>query len=248
MRNYIVAAALAGVTMMLCSGCGSMKVETGQHEFKFKKEMTMTLELNYLLYIPEEYNKSKKEWPLILFLHGAGERGNDINKLKKHGPPKLIEQGKKDFPFIIVSPQCPGKGWWTNEKEIMALDALLNKITAEYRVDKQRIYLTGLSMGGFGSWGLAAEYPDRFAAVVPICGGGDPKTAKSIAHLPIWVFHGGKDKTVPIKKSEIMVEALKKAGNDVKFTVYPDAGHDSWTKTYNNPELYKWLLSHNKSE
>jgi predicted peptidase len=115
-------------------------------------------------------------------------------------------------------------------------------MTENYKVDKERIYVTGLSMGGYGTWALAAYSPNRFAALVPICGGGDPSTARRLSHIAIWDFHGAKDSTVPIEQSERMVEALKKSGSDVKFTVYPQAGHDSWTEAYNTPELYEWLL------
>ena len=120
--------------------------------------------------------------------------------------------------------------------------ALLDEIIEKYKVDQDRIYLTGLSMGGFGTWALAAHAPNRFAAIVPICGGGDPSRTKRIARIPAWVFHGGKDPTVPLEMSQKMVEALKKNGGDPKFTIFPDAGHDSWTQAYDTPELYEWLL------
>lgn len=208
-----------------------------------EKEMKDDGKLNYLLYLPAHYESSQKKWPLLLFLHGAGERGNDLLKVKLHGPPKLIAQGQK-FPFIIVAPQCPEDQWW----DIETLDKLLKDVTAEYRIDTTRRYLTGLSMGGYGTWALATEYPDRFAAIAPVCGGGDPSKAESIKHIPIWVFHGAKDEVVPIEKSQEMVAALTALGADVKFTVYPEAAHDSWTKTYNNPELYEWFLRNKKQE
>jgi predicted peptidase len=210
-----------------------------QQEKQFEKDITVKVKLNYLLYLPEGYAKGGKAWPLLLFLHGAGESGDDLNKVKTHGPPKLIESGK-DFPCIVVSPQSPGRrfGWNTD-----SLNALLDDVTAKYKVDKDRVYLTGLSMGGYGTWALAAEHPERFAALVPICGGGNPADAAKLKDLPIWVFHGGKDRVVPPKNSEGMVQALKDAGaENVKFTLYPDAGHDSWTETYNNPEVWDWLF------
>jgi len=210
--------------------------EKAQQEKQFEKEIAVKVKMNYLLFLPEGYEKAEKPWPLILFLHGAGESGDDLQKVKIHGPPKIVET-KRDLPFIVVSPQSPGRGW-----NAETLIALLDDVVAKYKVDKDRIYLTGLSMGGFGSWTLAAAYPDRFAAVVPICGGGNPADAKRLKDLPIWVFHGAKDPVVPLARSEAMVNALKEAGGNVKFTVYPDAGHDSWTATYDNPELYKWML------
>ncbi|MGA2033620.1 MAG: prolyl oligopeptidase family serine peptidase [Thermoguttaceae bacterium] len=192
--------------------------------------------MKYLLYLPQDYD-GKDSWPLLLFLHGAGERGHDLELVKKHGPPKLIAAGKA-FPFIVVSPQCADNAWW----EPVELSTLLDEIVEKYKVDQDRIYVTGLSMGGFGTWSLAGREPKRLAAIVPICGGGEPFLASAFAHVPAWVFHGGKDPVVPLERSKQMVDALKRAGGNVKFTVYPEAGHDSWTDTYANPELYQWLL------
>ena len=199
------------------------------------------VELRYLLFLPQGHGSTEKKdekWPLLLFLHGAGERGNDnLDLVKKHGPPKIVDE-KKDFPFITISPQCPAGKRWNAQELAKLVDALANT----YSADPQRLYVTGLSLGGFGSWNLLAEYPGKFAAAIPICGGGDPATAEKMKGTPIWVFHGAKDTAVPVSKSEAMVDALKKAGGNVKFTIYPEAGHDSWTETYNNPEVYKWLL------
>ncbi len=194
------------------------------------------VKMNYLLYLPENYEE-QDEWPLMLFLHGAGERGDDLEKVKKHGPPKLIKQGKQ-FPFIVVSPQCPSNRWW----QPFELSALLDEVISTHKVDDDRVYLSGLSMGGFGSWNLAAYTPGRFAAVAPICGGGEPFWARLLRDIPFWVFHGAKDPVVPLERSQVMVDALKQKKGDVRFTVYPDAGHDSWTETYDNPEFYEWML------
>jgi len=210
-----------------------------------KKRITKTVAINYLLYLPKDYGKDgKKLWPMILFLHGAGERGDNLEAVKKHGPPKLVAAGK-ELPFVIVSPQCPGDDWWTSVEMVDTLSALSDEMVARHRVDPDRIYLTGLSMGGFGTWEMALTFPKRFAAIAPICGRGRPYQANRIKNVPAWVFHGGKDPVVPLKDSEDMVNALKKAGaKEVKFTVYPEAGHDSWTEAYNNPELYSWFLEH----
>jgi predicted esterase len=203
------------------------------------------IKTDYLLFLPEGYDADdSREWPLILFLHGAGERGDSLAKVKVHGPPKLVEQRPGDFPFIIASPQCPAGRWWSTEVLIRLLDELI----ATYRVDESRVYLTGLSMGGFGTWNLAMEAPGRFAAIAPICGGGDPERVWRLRHTPAWVFHGAQDKVVPLQASEQMVEALRSYQPEVKFTIYPEAGHDSWTETYDNPELYQWLLSHRRYE
>ena len=195
--------------------------------------------IKYLLYLPDDDENSENHWPLILFLHGAGERGDDLSRVKSHGPPRLVNEGRS-LPFIIVSPQCPENQRWEPEK----LKLLLDEIITNYRVDQRRIYLTGLSMGGFGTWAMAAEYPNQFAAIAPVCGGGNPAFAKKLSRIPAWVFHGAKDDLVPIKKSEEMVNALKREDGNVRFTVYPEAGHDSWTETYNNQELYNWLLKY----
>jgi predicted peptidase len=200
--------------------------------------------LNYLLYLPENIDaNSAVKWPLILFLHGRGERGSDVEKIKAHGIPKIVE-GRADFPFIALSPQCPGESWWTMELE--ALTILLDEIINHYPVDTARIYLTGLSMGGQGTWELAMRQPDRFAAIAPICGWGEADRIDLIKHIPAWIFHGEQDELVPVQASQIMAEALQAAGGDVRLTLYPEAGHDSWTVTYNNPELYQWFLQHTR--
>jgi predicted peptidase len=219
--------------------------ETGQTPHKFEQRLTKTISLKYLLYLPIDYSSSNKNFPLILFLHGAGERGDDLKLMKIHGIPKIVEQ-QKDFPFIAVSPQCPQDRWWVDPWLIEALNALLDEIIKNYRVDESRVYLTGLSMGGFGTWAVSMMYPEKFAAIAPVCGGGMPWMAFRIKDIPVWAFHGAKDEVVPIYRSKEMVEALKKIGGNVKFTIYPEAGHDSWTETYNNPELYKWFLEHQK--
>jgi len=202
----------------------------------------VTVQMDYLLYLPEDYDKQDK-WPLLLFLHGAGERGNNLDLVKKHGPPKLVENGK-EFPFIVVSPQCPKNRWWQPTELIALLEAISN----QYNVDADRLYVTGLSMGGFGTWRLAAYAPHRFAAIAPICGGGEKYWARRFAHLPVWAFHGAKDNAVPVERSKAMVQALKRSGGDPKLTIYPDAGHDAWTETYNNPEFYKWLLQQKRQK
>ncbi|MBN2558127.1 MAG: prolyl oligopeptidase family serine peptidase [Clostridia bacterium] len=192
-----------------------------------------------LLYIPDEYKEEEKH-PLLLFLHGAGERGPDTEAVKKHGPPKLIEAGS-DFPFIMAAPQCPAGSWWSSE--LHRLHGLLESLKARYNVDEDRIYLTGLSMGGYGTWDMAMEYPGTFAALAPICGGSrDKEGFKKIARIPVWVFHGEEDRVVPFELSREAVEILTDLGADVRFTAYPGVGHDSYTRTYENPELYEWML------
>ncbi len=209
----------------------------------FEKQVVKTLSLKYLLYLPKEYGKeADKKWPVLVFLHGSGERGSDLEKVKTHGPPKLIAAGK-EMPFIVVSPQAPlnGRGWETD-----TLNGMLDEVMTKYSADPERVYLTGLSMGGGGTWQWATTSPERFAAIAPICGFGSPFSTRRLKNVPAWVFHGGKDPTVPVNEANMMVDAMKANGGDVKLTIYPDAGHDSWTETYNNPELYTWFLSHTR--
>ena len=200
-------------------------------------------DLGYLLYLPRSYQEEPdKEWPLVLFLHGRGESYGPLSLVAKWGPPKFAQRGD-DLPFILVSPQCPGDGSWSDDTRQAQLDRLLNKVTEDLRVDSSRVYLTGLSMGGYGSWKLAANHPERFAAVVPICGGGSPEDAEKLKDIPIWVFHGDKDSAVPIGKSIEMVEAIKAAGSDqIRFTTLEHVGHNSWSSAYALPELFTWML------
>lgn len=195
--------------------------------------------LRYWLYLPENYESDREQqWPLLLFLHGAGERGDDLSVVKKHGPPKLIEAGKS-FPMIVVSSQCPKDQRW-NAAE---LSKLVDELANTYRVDRSRLYLSGLSMGGAGTWSLLTEYPGRFAAAVPICGRVDTAAAAKLTETPIWIVVGAKDRPELVESNQKAAEAIEKAGGkQMRVTVYPEAGHDSWTETYNNPEVYEWLL------
>jgi predicted peptidase len=245
---------LSPVSLLLISVPMKLKAQltnTSLSAKTVKWEISRSGEMKYLLSVPKEYDaQGAKRWPLMLFLHGAGERGTNVQRVAIHGPPKLVKAGK-NFPFIIAAPQCAEGERWQNE----SLLKLLESIMAEYKVDAGRVYLTGLSMGGYGTWKLALAYPEKFAAIVPICGGGEyidallanRTKAAALRSLPVWAFHGAKDTVVPLEESERMVNALKKVGvQDVKLTVYPEAQHDSWTETYNNPELYEWLLKHER--
>ncbi len=200
-------------------------------------------DLGYLLYLPPSYGEDPdKQWPLVLFLHGRGESYGPLSLVAKWGPPMFAQRGD-DLPFILVSPQCPGDGSWSDETRQGQLDRLLDQITKDLRVDDSRVYLTGLSMGGYGSWTLAGRHPERFAAVIPVCGGGKTEDADKLKALPIWVFHGDQDRAVPIAKSIEMVEAIKAAGGeDVRFTTLEHVGHNSWSSAYALPELYSWML------
>jgi predicted peptidase len=193
----------------------------------------------FALYYPPGFKERQQKWPLILFLHGAGERGNDLEKVKLQGLPALLE--KKDIPFIVAYPQCPDRQYWSVGLLNNWMNELLEQLKDQLLADK--IYLTGISMGGYGTWHWAAATPNRFAAIAPICGGGDPGQAFRLKDLPIWAFHGAKDYIVPLSESVDMVEAVEGVGGNVKLTIYPDAAHDSWTETYHNPLLYDWFLT-----
>lgn len=205
-----------------------------------------SMTVRYLRHLPPGYDDNPSgRWPLILFLHGAGERGSDPELVKQHGIARVVEE-KPDFPFITISPQCPAGTWWAFE--LPMLDALLEHALGAYRADPDRVYCTGLSMGGYGTWNLTAAYPDRFAAIAPICGGGDPDTVCAFKHVPAWAFHGALDNVVLLRESRKMVDALRDCGGRVRFTIYPSAGHDSWTRAYADERLYEWLLGHVRGE
>ncbi len=198
---------------------------------------------NYLLYLPDNYQTGQnKEFPLIISLHGASLRGSNLNLLKKYGLPNLIEKGEK-FDFIIASPQCPEGLYWDSQNWF---DNLFTELTSKYRIDTNRIYLTGMSMGGFGTWNIAMEYPDKFAAIVPLCGGGNISKVCRLNHVPVWVFHGTNDSIVPIKRSEVLVNKLKQCGGSVKFTRLKGKGHAiQWV--YEDQRIYVWMLEHRRN-
>lgn len=201
---------------------------------------------NYLLHVPAGYDDTADPWPVILFLHGAGERGADVWRVKRQGLPKHVER-RAQFPFIVLSPQCPeGVGWQPRTRGLMAL---LDSILARHRADPARVYLTGISLGGYGTWHAASRHPQRFAAIAPICGGGlkrygFPEKACALAEVPIWAFHGLRDEVVPPEETVKLIEVVRRCGGDPRLTLYEDAAHDSWTRTYANPTLYRWFLSH----
>lgn len=202
---------------------------------------TDTVQLNYLLYLPAEYEQGK--WPLHIFLHGSGERGTNTELLKVHGPFRHIAAGEH-YPMIVVAPQCPENEWWDRTQVF----ALLKHLRQNLRVDPDRIYLSGISMGGYATWEMACYYPQYIAAVVPICGGGLPILAgRTLTNMPVWAFHGQKDTVVPPHHSSEMVDQINKNGGDARLTLYPEAGHDAWTPTYQSAELLTWLLAQKKT-
>ena len=194
--------------------------------------------LPYLLHTPD----TDVSVPLILFLHGSGERGDDLVHVGDEGLPEILASSPE---AVIIAPQCPEDTRWTDHLD--ALESILDEVIARYRIDKGRVYLTGLSLGGQGAWFLAARAPERFAALVPICGRSDSEAADRLKDVPTWVFHGADDDTVPSNESEKIVSALQAVSGNVKLTVYPDTGHDSWTRAYSEPEMYTWMFSQRRA-
>lgn len=193
---------------------------------------------HYWLHLPPGYTSDKKaRWPLMIFLHGSGERGTDLEKVKVHGPPK-IAQRDPSFPFILISPQLPEEQDW----DISKLEAILKKASKDLRVDPKRIYLTGLSRGGHATWRWAAQAPTKFAAVAPVCGRGDPESACALKDVPLWAFHGDRDDVVKPAGSWDMAAAIRACGGNPKLTIYPDLGHNAWDPAYDDPALYLWML------
>jgi predicted peptidase len=226
--------------MCLCAG-GATLAQTPPSP-QTARQATLAASINYLLFKPRSYSASGAPVPLIVFLHGSGERGDDLEKVKTWGPPAIVEKNP-DFPFMVVSPQLPASEWW----HANLLKAMLDEVLASHNVDRSRVYLTGLSSGGYGTWDLASRYPEYFAAIAPICGGGRPTQIERLKDVPAWVFHGAKDTTVPEQQSAIMVAALRALGGDVTYTVLPEGGHaDAWKYAYGEAGLFDWFLQHRK--
>ena len=221
-----------------CTGHGaiaSTPVEPGQHP------QTPVAEggYEYQLHIPTG-TRGEEGWPLLIFLHGSGERGSDIAQVKVHGPPKVADRDPA-FPFILVSPQLPeGEDW-----DLAKLDAIVDRAMEALPVDPARVYLTGLSRGGHATWRWAAEEPTRFAAIAPVAGRGNPGTACRLMDLPVWAFHGDRDDVVLPEGSFAMSRAIRACGGrQARLSIYPDLGHNAWDPAYDDPALYEWFLSH----
>ena len=221
--------------MLFLAGCaGQSRLIDGQLE-------TVNTELlEYYLYYPEGYEESGDDetYGILLFLHGGGEAGGQLTDVKKHGPPKMMAEGYP-FPFLVLAPQNPNKRKWWN---IEAVNQLLDSVVASNKVDKKRIYLTGLSRGGSAAWDLAVQYPDKWAALAVVCGMAPTPYAHWMnRNLPIWVFHGDEDPVIPVSESDGMVKKLKKMGYQVQYTRYKGVGHNAWSRTYAKDELYEWF-------
>lgn len=245
MKNRFVIILL--LAMISCSNSDDV-TKPGTTEKAFQAEVRDSEGYNFLLFMPEnESQKVEGKYPTILFLHGIGERGNDLQILKKEGLPKILD-GDKNFPFIVISPQCPSTTEWyyTNEDNVRALNSMLDDAVKRFPIDTNRIYITGLSMGGIGTWYFAIKSPHRFAAMAPIAFRGDGWSPCPANKIPAWAFHGERDNIIPVSSAQSIVNQFKECGGKIDFTIYPDLSHDCWTRTYNNPELYTWFLKHNK--
>ncbi|MEC8389407.1 MAG: PHB depolymerase family esterase [Planctomycetota bacterium] len=231
-----------------------------KQEFKHPTGQT----LHYRWYLPSDL-KENETVPILLFLHGAGERGDDNQKTLVHGAKDFLSDKLQSLQkCAVVIPQCPNDQQWVNvpwtddehtlpaepSTALALVSHLLDELCETHPIDENRIYLTGLSMGGFGAWDLVSRAPNRFAAVIPICGGGDSRATviEKFKHVPVWVFHGDADPTVKVKRSRDMIRALKTAGAEPEYTEYPNVGHNSWTSTYANPKIYQWLLTHQRND
>jgi predicted peptidase len=213
-------------------------VSYGQEKVKAK--------YNYLLYLPKDYSKSEKKYPLLIYLHGGSQRGNDLNKLKVYGLPYLIDKGK-NFDFIIVSPQCPENRYWTTENWF---EPLYSDLMMRYRIDTDKIYCTGISIGGYGVYIVAMDFPDKFTAIVPLCGGiNDSDTSRvcNICNIPIWTFHGTADDKIPINETERIVSRLRKCKGKIKFTKLQNEGHGIEYLYEIKSQIYEWLLKQKKN-
>ena len=216
-----------------------------EHSLVYHAQNNIEQDLNYLLYLPNEYDQSNLVFPLVLFLHGAGERGDDLENLKIHGIPKLINEGRS-FPFISLAPQCPNDGYWDKPEYVSTLISLVKTVMKDTRVDPKRVYGTGLSMGGLGTLAIAIKDPELFSAIIPICGGADLEKIQRLNKLPMWIFHGDRDDVIPLDNSISIYQSLRSVNENVFLTVYAGVDHDSWTETYENDDIYDWLLKFSK--
>jgi predicted peptidase len=235
---------LLGTTLLSLSfSVGCSKNDTAVPSV-VQQEVYNPSSLNYLLFLPRETRAQVRgKYPLIVSLHGIGESGSYLPKLKNDGLPKYLD-GDNSFPFIVVSPQCPSTTEWYYDRTDTLVYKMLDEVIVRYPVDTNRIYLTGYSMGGIGTLDLAIRYPYRFAAILPIAFRIETGwEVCRLANMPIWAFHGEQDDVIPFSKAQEVMVALKNCGGNPTFTAYPNVGHDSWTRTYSNPAVFDWLLT-----
>lgn len=240
------------LTTFLLSGCLLMTTTQdtaeppAQTPERIEVTQERTLALDYLVAVPEAHDPDGAPVPVILFLHGAGERGDDLDRVKSWGPARMVEDGH-DFGAVVITPQCPADTWWTDH--VQTLELLLDHIEAAYNIDPDRIYVTGLSMGGYGTFALVARNPGRYAAAVPICGGGSFIDARRLGRLPIWAFHGDADNVIPVDESRRMIRyANASDGEHARLTEYEGVGHNSWSRAYADEAMWEWLFAQRRGE
>lgn len=232
-------ALLLALAMLLMGEAAMAEPKVGQHP----QQAVAPGGYRYQLFLPKDYwISARPNWPLLVFLHGSGERSDDIAKVKVHGPPKVADRDPA-FPFVTVSPLLPADEDW----DLAKLNAILDHVAKTLRVDPARVYLTGLSRGGHATWRWAAAEPQRFTAIAPVSGRGEPSQGCRLKSMPVWAFHGDRDDIVLPSGSFWMVEAIRGCGGKPRLTIYPDTGHDAWTATYDDPALYAWLLQHSRA-
>jgi predicted peptidase len=240
-RRVLIGMTAAAALLPGCAATGPPLA--GEQTRTFTGVIRKSVEWRYLVWMPEAADRPAAGWPLLIFLHGSGERGTDLARVKAHGPPKYAAAGRR-FPFVLVAPQLPEERQWDPD----AIEALRADLVARGPIDPDRVLLTGMSLGGHGTWDYAVEYPDRLAAIAPVCGSGVPSLAMRLARLPVWSFHGALDDVVPIAPDRLMIDAVRAAGGRPKFTVYPDVGHNAWDPAYADPALYDWLLAQRRAQ
>jgi predicted peptidase len=212
-----------------------------QEDKAMQKSVFRIQSYNHLLYVPKNYEVQKK-WPAIVYLHGVEGKGEYLEILKTHGLPSLLDE-QEDFPFIVISPQCPQEQEWSFDR----LGKLLDDTAREFKIDEDRVYLTGVGTGATTAWRFAMDQPWRFAALAPVCGSGNPHEVCNLRDVPVWIFHGARDRIHPVSDAQSLVLALKLCGGKVSFTIYPEADHDSWAAAYGDPQLYAWFLEQDRS-
>ena len=244
MRSVRALCAVLLAALPACAPREEWALGAGQHAERLHRTVTRTVDADLLLYLPPGFDPhGERRYPLLIFLHGSGESGRNIESVKANGPPKLIAAGRH-LPFIVASPQARDE---RQGFDLTMLNAMLDELLERLPVDADRVYLTGLSMGGIWTYGWASIDPERFAAIAPISGEWSPDAACELKHVPVWAFHGAKDEVVPIAGDRAMIDAINKCGGDARLSTYDNAGHGVWDIAYSDQQLFAWLLEHKRS-
>ena len=246
LRRSSINSLMKFVFMVLLLATVSLAQAQSSHELSLSttQVVKVPVRMPYLVILPKEYDQKPGPWPVLLYLHGAGDRGTDIALVRRV---RAVQEAlvRKDYPFILLAPQetDPDQAWISAPVRTVVMQ-ILDEVIARYHGDSSRVYLTGISMGGWGTWFLAKQYPGRFAAIAPLCGHADTTWAPALVHTPIWTFHGTEDNVAPISETKAMVETLHGLGGNPKFTPIVGADHDIANVVYSRDDLYRWLLGH----